>query len=352
MSQRDAIIQLHCAGKTNPEIIKLLKAPRSTVWKVVKRYQDLGTTSDRPRCGRPRTARTPAKIKCIKERIRRNPKRSMRKMAKSLDMDEKSVRTIVKWDLKLSPFKMTNRQQLTDLQKQKRLDRSKILLNAMKDGTQAGEIVFSDEKMFTVEAKFNSQNDRILAKSADSIPPSVKTVFRRQKPASVMVWAAVSESWRSPLIFVKEGAKINAKSYIENILTPGQVEMKKQFFFFFFVSSHQKQFKDRPFTFQQDGAPSHTAKKTQDWCERHFPAFWRKELWPPSSPDLNPLDFCVWSILEKEACATAHDSTETLKKTLERQWAKIPQETFRAAVKSFRGRLERVIAANGGHIEK
>ena len=192
MSQHDAIIQLHCAGKTNPEIIKLLKAPRSTVWKVVKRYQDLGTTSDWPRCGRPRTARTSV----IKERIRRNLKRSMRKMAKSLDMDEKSVRTIVKEDLKLSPFKMTNRQQLTDLQKQKRLDRSKILLNAMKDGTQAGEIVFSDEKMFTVEAKFNSQNDRILAKSADSIPPSVKTVFRRQKPASVMVWAAISESWR------------------------------------------------------------------------------------------------------------------------------------------------------------
>ena len=179
MSQRDAIIQLHCAGKTNPEIIKLLKAPRSTVWKVVKRYQDLGTASDRPRSGRPRTARTPAKIKCIKERIRRNPKRSMRKMAKSLDMDEKTVRNIVKKDLKLSPFKKTNSQQLTDLQKQKRLERSKILLNAMKDGTQAGEIVFSDEKLFTVEAKFNSQNDRILAKSADSIPPSVKTVFRR-----------------------------------------------------------------------------------------------------------------------------------------------------------------------------
>jgi len=339
MSQREAIIQLHCAGKTNPEIVKVLKAPKSTVRDAVKRYQELGTTGDRPRCGRPRTARTPTKIKCIRERIRRNPKRSMRKIAKSLDIDEKSVRTIVKEDLKLSPFKMTNRQQLTDLQKQKRLDRSKILLNAMKDGTQAGEIVFSDEKMFTVEAKFNSQNDRILAKSADSIPPSIKTVFRRQKPASVMVWAAISESWRSPLIFVKEGAKINAKSYIEDILTPVQVEMKKHF-------------KDRPFTFQQDGAPSHTANKTQDWCERHFPAFWRKELWPPSSPDLNPLDFCVWSILEKEACATAHDSTETLKKSLARQWAKIPQETFRAAVKSFRGRLERVIAAKGGHIEK
>ena len=42
MSQREAIIQLHCAGKTNPEIVKLLKAPKSTVRDAVKRYQELG----------------------------------------------------------------------------------------------------------------------------------------------------------------------------------------------------------------------------------------------------------------------------------------------------------------------
>ena len=95
-----------------------------------------------------------------------------------------------------------------------------------------------------------------------------------------MVWAAISENWRSTLIFVKKGTKLNANSYIEDILTPVHVEMKKHF-------------KDDPFTFQQDGAPSHTANKTQDWCESHFPAFWRKELWPPSLPDLNHLDFCV-----------------------------------------------------------
>ena len=201
-------------------------------------------------------------------------------MARSLEIDEKSVKTIVKEDLKLFPLKMTSRQQLTALQKQKRLERSKILLDAMKDSTQAGEIIFSDEKMLTVRVKLNSQNDRILAKSADSIPTSVKSVFRRQKPASVMVWAAICDSSKSRLIFVKEGAKINANTHIDDILTPAQAQMKKHF-------------KDRPFTFQQDDAPSHTANKTQDWCERQFYSFWKKKLWPLSSPDLNPLDFFV-----------------------------------------------------------
>ena len=192
-------------------------------------------------------------------------------MARDLKIDEKTVRTIVN-DLKLSPLKMTNRHQLTALQKQKRMERAKILLNGMKDGIDAGKIVFFDKKIFTVEAQFNSQNDRILAKSANNIPSSINSVYCCQKPASVMVWAAISENWRSPLIFVKEDAKLNTNSYIQDILTPAHVEMKKHF-------------KDHPFTFQQDGAPSHTANRTQDCCENHFLAFWRKELWPPSSPD-------------------------------------------------------------------
>ena len=232
------------------------------------------------------------------------------------------MRTIVKEDLKLSPLKMTSRQQ-TALQKQKRLERSKILLNAIKDGRQAGEIIFSDGKMFTVEAKFNSQNNRILAKSADSIPTSVKSVFRRQKPASVMVWAFLSESWNTPHIFLKEGAKINANQYIDDILTPAHAQMKKHF-------------KDRPFTFQ-DIAPSHTANKTQHWSERHFSSFWKKELCSPSSLDLNPLDFCVWSILEREACSTVHDNTEALKKF---PWARMGQNLSRnvsCSSKKFQG---------------
>ena len=40
------------------------------------------------------------------------------------------------------------------------------------------------------------------------------------KPVSVMVWAAISKSWRSPLIFVNQGAKINAKCYVDNIFKP------------------------------------------------------------------------------------------------------------------------------------
>ncbi len=42
--------------------------------------------------------------------------------------------------------------------------------------------------------------------------------------------------------------------------------------------------------FQQDGAPAHSAKIVQKWLGENL-EFWTKNMWPPSSPDANPLDF-------------------------------------------------------------
>ena len=72
-----------------------------------------------------------------------------------MNVSEKMIRNIVKTDLKMSSFKMQTRQHLTDLQKKKRLAQAKILLNKLKAGTNTSEIIFSDKKLFTVEAICN-----------------------------------------------------------------------------------------------------------------------------------------------------------------------------------------------------
>ena len=75
MSKREAIIELYRAGTSALKIIKLLKAPKSTVYDAVKRYEELGNAKDRPKSGRPRTACTKANIKGVRERGKKNPKR-------------------------------------------------------------------------------------------------------------------------------------------------------------------------------------------------------------------------------------------------------------------------------------
>ena len=56
----------------------------------------------------------------------------MRGIACNMNVSDKMMKNIVKTDLKLLSFKMQTCQRLTDLQKEKRLNRAKILLNKLK----------------------------------------------------------------------------------------------------------------------------------------------------------------------------------------------------------------------------
>ena len=53
---------------------------------------------------------------------------------------------------------------------------------------------FFRRKILTVEGNFNPQNNKVLAAHSEDVFEDMLTVYRRQKPASVMVWAAVSKT--------------------------------------------------------------------------------------------------------------------------------------------------------------
>ena len=48
--------------------------------------------------------------------------------------------------------------------------------------------------------------------------PDSLVVAKKQCPASVMVWAAVTESGRSALFFVDQGVKFNKENYRDELL--------------------------------------------------------------------------------------------------------------------------------------
>ena len=49
---RNIVIKLHKSGESNSEIAKRLKMNRTTVWKIIKKLQEIGTTLDQEGRGR------------------------------------------------------------------------------------------------------------------------------------------------------------------------------------------------------------------------------------------------------------------------------------------------------------
>jgi len=56
--------------------------------------------------------------------------------------------------------------------------------------------------------------------------------------------------------------------------------------------------------FQHDGAPSHYTRHVMQHLSETFPNRWIGRgstiNWPPRSPDLTPLDFCLWGLMKSE----------------------------------------------------
>lgn len=281
---------------------------------------------------------TPRLRSIIRKRITRNPRQSMRKLAMDLDISATTTRRIVRSGLNLYPYRLQKMHGLTDRQSALRLERSKKLLERCSRAEHL-VTVFSDEKIFTVEAQANSQNDRILALSRSEAVQNGGIVTHNSHPKYVMVWGGVWAGGKTPLLVVTPGVKVNAKYYISEILEKTLLPWSK------------KTFGNQKWTFQQDGAPAHTSLAARAWLEKHVPDFIPPKEWPPNSPDLNPLDFSVWGVLASKVSATSHPNVDSLTRSLKKAWDDLDVNYLRSLAIEYEKRLKACKKAKGGHIE-
>ena len=68
--------------------------------------------------------------------------------------------------------------------------------------------------------------------------------------------------------------------------------------------------------FQHDGAPSHYTRHVMQHLNGTFPNRWIGRgstiNWPPRSPDLTPLDFCLWGLMRSEVYKKKVDTRDEL----------------------------------------
>ncbi len=216
------------------------------------------------------------------------------------------------------------------------MEKAKLLLNKLKNPAANGQLVFSsDEKNFSQDQKVNRKNNRWLCADISDVPIVMATKF----PATVMVLGVVSNEGdvMPPHIFAK-GLKINTEEYVKVLK-----EVVKPWMDGLAAGRH--------YVFQQDGAPAHNSKTTQEWCRENLPEFWPKEVWPPSSPDCNPLGYYVWSECEREVNKAPHNTAASLVAKIKEVMANLPRDTVAKACRRFRHRIEAVVEAGGNFFE-
>jgi len=101
-----------------------------------------------------------------------------------------------------------------------------------------------------------------------------------------MVSVDVSKVGVTELMFVDPGVQVNGQYYRNVLLSQQMIPAIKQ------VAGDT-------FVFQQDSAPAHRARDTIQLLQRETPDFIGSDLWPPNSPDLNPVDYKIWGVMQQ-----------------------------------------------------
>ena len=156
-----------------------------------------------------------------------------------------------------------------------------------------------------------------------------------------MVSAGVCFGGKGQLHFVEDKAKINTDYYTKELLPK-------------LFTDCRTVLQPDAFIFQQDGAPAHSSRLSQQFIAQNCPDFISKDEWPPNSPDLNPLDFYVWGAMlaRYQAYQPKPENKEQLRAVLEEIWMSLPQESINKAILSFRKRLRACVRAEGKHFEQ
>jgi len=128
----------------------------------------------------------------------------------------------------------------------------------------------------------------------------------------------VSAVGRTNLRFVDPGVKVNGQYYRDTLLTRDLLPDIKQY-------SHY-------FTFQQDGSPEHQARKTVKLLKVETPDFIPLNLWPPDSPDLNPVDYKIWGLLQERVYKTRIKDVDELQRRTAKEWDNLDQRIIDKAV--------------------
>ncbi|GFT38964.1 retrovirus-related Pol polyprotein from transposon 17.6 [Trichonephila clavipes] len=75
-------------GKRQCETVRLLNVPRQRVPDAICRFEELGNDGRRPGCGRKRIVNTSRNSMVIEKRVQRNPRASMRQIARNMGINE------------------------------------------------------------------------------------------------------------------------------------------------------------------------------------------------------------------------------------------------------------------------
>ncbi|KAL4494399.1 hypothetical protein ABPG72_019809 [Tetrahymena utriculariae] len=311
-------------------------ATKSNVSKIIKKYNETGSVQNKPKSGRPSIIQQHPNISEMVQTVLQDANRvcSSRQVQEYLENDfqvsisKDSANKILK-ELGFKYGRVNMIHKLTDENKVQRL---KYCKHAIRNAFH--NIIFSDECVFSIRNNnlkiwYNSQNPKAFSQKEN-----------QYKDTYVHVWGAIGRRGKSSLYFHSQ--KVGSDQYIqclEESLLP-------------FVDDHFDVEED--VFLLQDGAPSHTSKKSKEWFEDTNIEILQNPSW---SPDLNPIEL-IWNTMKqkfkqkliiKKFEDNSQLTQENIKEIVTEIWQDIDDNIIKQSISHTKKIMKQVIELQGDY---
>ena len=353
------IIEAYFENGRSPARVRRLLLSRGSKWstvvptlsnqqikRVVNQLQTNYTLKKISPPGRSRSVISNKNLDRIKKKLELSPRRSVRSLSRELGISKTTTWRMLRKELKKFPYKIQLREKQTPETKEKRVDFANFMSDRIEsDKNFLQHILFSDEAHFHLSGYVNRQNMRFWG--SENPHDSVEAPKTR---ARVTVFVALGQDAGliGPYFFEdKEGVA-------ETIKTDNYIKLIKGKL----IPALKRKGNIKKCIFQQDGAPPHCSRVAIDWLTEKFGeerliSRNSKFLWPPYSPDLNPLDFYFWGYLKSKVYTNPYPRTvDELKLNIRRECRKIGKIQISSAINNLNSRLQYVLAKKGGYFEQ
>lgn len=324
------IIGMSRCNQTQREIAAKLGVSKTCVLNTIKTFQTSGGVAEKPRTGRPRiTSRREDRY--IGKLAKQNRKSSASQIKRNF---LSRTGCVVSRSTILRRLKSQGLFSYVPLKKPLHTAQSrKVRRNWCRSKLNWGmehwcKVLFSDEARFQLHS---SRKVRVWRTPTEKFLPACLQSTTQGGGGSVMVWGCMSAKGVGILRLIS--GSMNTTEYVstmnENMLPSAD-------------KLHQ-----RYFVFQQDNAPCHKSRVTQQWFEsKDIPVL----EWPPRSPDLSPIEN-LWNIIGHRLGMYKPTNVHELRESIAEIWNSISDSDCLNLVRSMPNRIRACIKNAGGPID-
>lgn len=275
----------------------------------------------------------------VLEEIAQDPSISTRSIARRTGIGKSTVHDILKKN-KFHPFHVTRVQTLQPRDYNARLRFCRKMLGKMEADPQFfNKILWSDESTLKRDGYMNLHN----LHSWQLTNPRAMREDRSQYQFKINYWTGILNG---KIIGPFElPGNLTGQSYLEFL----ENDLPN-------LLQEVPEVERESYWLQNDGCPAHYAVSVRAYLNRTYPNRWIGRLgpilWPPRSPDLNPLDFFYWGCLKEEVYAKPIRSLEDLRSRVRAAASKISDRRYtRLLRRAFIRRCRACIRVGGRQFE-